>query len=145
MTMLKMLKTISLVGIGLIAPVLVISSAIVAGVLFQDRVGSVSIPILTTGMFLILICVIAVIFTTGRLRQIITQNDKLIIGRFSPKKIILLFGLVVPVIFVIFYKLVNIGWIAQPTTTEIGTIYSVFLSFCTMWMLIGITERHGGL
>lgn len=143
--MLKMLKTISLVGIGLIAPVLVISSAIVVGVLFQDRVGSVSIPILTAGMFLILICVIAVIFTTGRLRQIITQNDKLIIGRLSPKKIILLFGLVVPVIFVIFYKLVNIGWIAQPTTTEIGTIYSVFLSFCTMWMLIGITGRHGGL
>ncbi|RNJ78061.1 MAG: hypothetical protein EB829_05530 [Nitrosopumilus sp. H8] len=139
------LKTIPLTFIGVVAPVLVISFAIIAVALFQDRMGSASIPILTAGMFLVLICVIAVIFTTGRIRQIITQNDKPILGRLSPKKIIVLFGLVIPAIFAMFFYLVNIGWIAQPTTTATGTIYSVLLSFCTMWMLIGITEKYGGL
>lgn len=139
-----MLKTVSLVGIGLVAPVLATFFTI-ASILFQDRAGSLSIPALTTGMFVILICAIAVIFATGRFRQIITQNDKLIIGRLPPRKIILLFGLVIPVIFAIFYKLVNIGWIAQPTTTETGTIYSVLLSFCTMWLLLEIITRRGGL
>ena len=136
---------VALYAAGLAASALAAALVVAAGHAFQERVGPASVPILAAGALAVLVCSIFAAFSAGRLRHAATGGGGLLLGRPSPRWTVALLGLAVPAASLLFHRLVEAGWVDQPTNVETGTVYSVLLSFCAMWLLVAITDRYGGI
>ncbi|CAI9831704.1 MAG: hypothetical protein MPI95_02805 [Nitrosopumilus sp.] len=129
-------------GAGTLVPGIAVLGIASALLLFGERIGAASVPIMSAGAMAAVMLLIIMAYSAGRIRRMVAGDGMPLVARIPPLASAAVFGGAVPAASVLLYVAAGQGWVQLQTSGLTGTIFTLVFSFACLWLLLGISDKY---